>query len=52
MMNQIEQLFANMYEQLYDMQETIDHMRFTIVLLTITVIIQMLMLMCIYSCIQ
>ena len=52
MLREIEQLFSYVYEQLYDVQETISHMRFTIILLTITVIIQMLMLMCIYSCIQ
>ena len=52
MLRVIESILGDVADDIYELQENIKHLQFTVVLLALMVIIQMVILMCIYTCIQ
>ena len=52
MMNQIEQLFNEVYNQLYDLQQELDHLRFFSIINILTLIVNLVILAVIYQTVQ
>lgn len=52
MMHQIEQLFNEVYNQLYGLQQELDHLRFFSIINILTLIVNLVILAIIYQTVQ